>query len=231
MPHGAHARTDAIIGATVRLAEDARRGGADAVLVHAPTGFRGLQDVEARVVTLHQAVADVGLPVIAFYLYEAAGGITYSLQTVEHVLEIDGVIGMKVATLDSVMTYQDLVPVVEHAPEVLLITGEDRFVGYSLMLGAQCALVGIAAACTELSVSVLDAWFSHDLTAFVQHTAVLDMFARATFTAPMDGYVQRMLWALAADGIMPDARDPFAPPLDADERDRVTAAVREVHAT
>jgi 4-hydroxy-tetrahydrodipicolinate synthase len=229
LPSASKARTDAVIEATVRLAEDARRGGADGVLVHPPTVLRGLRDVHPRVIALHQAVADAGLPVIAFYLYERAGGVSYQPKTVELLLEIEGVMGLKVATLDSVMTFQELVPVMARRPESLVITGEDRFLGYSLMLGARAALVGMAAACTHASAALLDAWFHRDLTAFVRRAAALDAFAQATFVDPMEGYVQRMLWALAADGVIPPRRDPFAPPLGQGERERVAKAVRALH--
>ena len=42
----------------------------------------------------------------------------------------------------------------------------------------------------------------------------------------MDGYVQRMLWALEDDGVLKTpVLDPFGPRLGADDRDRVRAAV------
>jgi hypothetical protein len=48
----------------------------------------------------------------------------------------------------------------------------------------------------------------------------------------MEGYVRRMLWALAADGVIPaDAcDDPWGPVLDPAEREHVTRAVRLVRA-
>ena len=46
------------------------------------------------------------LPVIAFYLYEAAGGVAYDDATLHAILELPEVVGIKVATLDSVMTFQ-----------------------------------------------------------------------------------------------------------------------------
>lgn len=231
LPSPAKARTDAVLDATVRLAEDARRGGADGVLVHPPTALRKLRDVGARVVALHQAVADVGLPVIAFYLYEAGGGVAYTRKTVELLLEIEGVIGVKVATLDSVMTFQELVPVISQQRGALVITGEDRFLGYSLMLGADAALVGMAAACTEVSAGLLDAWFDRDLPAFVRRTRALDAFGQATFAHPVEGYVQRMLWALTADSVIPPCRDPFAPALGEGDRERVVHAVQTLRAS
>ena len=225
LPSSTTARTHAVIGATVRLAGQAKAGGAAAVMVHPPEALRDLPDLAVRTLDLHRAVAEVGLPVIAFYLYEAAGGVPYAPDTVRELLALERVIGIKVATLDSVVTFQELAAAVP--ADRLLITGEDRFLGYSLMLGARSALIGMAAACTDVSAGLLDAWSGADHTAFVERSARLDAFGRATFGPPVEGYVQRMLWALEADGVLePGNVDPYAPMLPADERDRVVAAVR-----
>ena len=230
LPREPRALTDAVIGSSVEMACAAKRGGARGLLVHPPTALRGLADAETRILALHAAVAEVGLPIVAFYLYEAAGGVSYGSKVVEQLLALDGVIGIKVATLDSVMTFQELAPVVQRS-SALLITGEDRFLGYSLMLGATSALVGIAAACTDVTVGLLDAWFERDLAMFVRRSQQLDVFAAATFCSPMEGYVQRMLWALSAEGVIPPAFDRHAPPLPAAGQDRVRAAVQRLRAT
>ncbi|NIM51173.1 MAG: dihydrodipicolinate synthase family protein [Gemmatimonadales bacterium] len=219
--------TSAVIDATVGMAQAAGEGGAAGVLVYPPTALRDLPDSDQRVVELHQAVAAVGLPAVAFYLYDAAGGVAYSPQAIERILALDGVIGIKVATLDSVMCYQELVPVVRNSAGALLFTGEDRFLGYSLMLGADAALVGIAAACTDVSAALLAAWQQRDVQRFLLLSAQLDAFGLATFAPPVDGYVQRMLWALETDGVIGrEARDPFGPGLSRGERDKVARAVR-----
>lgn len=226
LPNDPTARTAAVIDATAAMARAAREGGAAAVMVHPPTALRDLPDVDERTIELYRAVGEVGLSVIAFHLYEAAGGVAHRFATLERLLGLDGVIGIKIATLDSVMTFQDLVPVVRGVPEALLITGEDRFFGYSLMLSADAALVGIGAACTDSSARLLAAWFGNDRDGFVHAALAVDRFARATFAAPMEGYVQRMLWALEADGVIPPGgRDPFAPALDSAERGVVASAV------
>ena len=65
-------------------------------------------------------------------------------------------LGIKVATLDSVMTFQDVARLIRRqAPDKVLITGEDRFLGYSLMCGAEAALIGMGAACTTLQSRAL----------------------------------------------------------------------------
>ncbi len=114
----------------IGMAIEARRGKADALLAFPqhddPIGY-------------HQRLSRE-LPVIAFYLYQAAGGVDYDDRTLHRILELPGVIGIKVATLDSVMTFQRIAAVLRDHPSKLLITGEDRFLGYSLLLGARAAL-------------------------------------------------------------------------------------------
>ncbi|HLQ60073.1 MAG TPA: dihydrodipicolinate synthase family protein [Gemmatimonadales bacterium] len=201
------------------MARDAKRGGADALLAF---------PVRENAVVYHDELSQE-LPVIAFALYEAAGGVQYDDKTLHGVLSLPGVVGIKVATLDSIMTFQRIAAVMRDHPDKLLITGEDRFLGYSLMLGARAALIGMGAALTDLQAALLRAWSSGDTSAFVRLSTLLDAFSQATFTAPMEGYIRRMLWALAADGVIPDdaCDDPWGPELPAAEREAVRRAVRE----
>jgi len=204
---------------SVPLAREAKRGGADALLA-----FPQRDDL----VAYHAELARE-LPVIAFYLYEAAGGVPYDDATLHRILALPGVIGIKVATLDSVMTFQRIAAVMRDHPEKLLITGEDRFLGYSLLMGARGALIGMGAALTDLSAALLGTFVAGDAHDFLSVSERLDDFAQATFVPPMEGYIRRMLWALAADGVIPDdaCDDPWGPTLDPAERDVVRQAVRD----
>jgi 4-hydroxy-tetrahydrodipicolinate synthase len=226
LPKDPAERTKRVIDLTVAMAESAKTAGAAGVLVYPPTSLRGLPDRASRVLDLHRAVAAVGLPAIAFYLYEDAGGVPYPVDTVAELLDTNGIIGIKLATLDSVMTFQDVAATVSKRNGKLLISGEDRFLAYSFMLGADAALIGMAAACTDRCIELADAWFDRDLNRFVQLAAKIDEFARSTFARPLDGYVQRMLWALEADGVFDEeARDPFGPEMEDSERNAVRQAV------
>jgi 4-hydroxy-tetrahydrodipicolinate synthase len=133
-----------------------------------------------------------------------------------------------VATLDSVITFQRVAAVVRAHPEKLLLTGEDRFLGYSLLLGARAALIGLGAALTDLPAQLLAACARRDWVTFVRLTARCDALGATLFGPPVEGYVRRLLWALAADGVLaPDTcDDPWGPGLPPDERDAVAAAVR-----
>jgi 4-hydroxy-tetrahydrodipicolinate synthase len=233
LPTEPAARTEFVIREALSLTRTAAQGGAHGVLIHPPTALMGLADEEDRIVEFHQAVCSVGLPAIAFFLYQQAGGIHYSSPLVERILAVKGILGIKVASLDSVVTFQDLARTVAAVPDALLVTGEDRFLGYTISLGAQAALIGLGAACTDRSAALFEAWIEKDWSRYLAASAAIDAFAQATFVAPMEGYVQRMLWALEADGVLPrEAFDPLDPPLPARdrERERVFAAVRALRA-
>jgi 4-hydroxy-tetrahydrodipicolinate synthase len=209
-----------VIEAARNMARHARDLGADAVLVHPPAAFRGRTDRDQLVLDYHAGIADVGLPLILFLLYEAAGGIRYPDQLLTDLLARAEVLGIKVATLDSVMTFQDIARLIEtRFPDKVLITGEDRFLGYSLICGAQAALIGMGAACTRLQAELIESYRSGQAERFLTLTRAVDELARHTFLAPMEGYIQRMLWCLVHQGVLPRdaAHDPWGPRLDAAE--------------
>ncbi len=207
----------------ITMAIEARRGKADALLAfpqaNDPVGY-------------HQRLSRE-LPVIAFYLYQAAGGVPYDDRTLHAILELPNVLGIKVATLDSVMSFQRIATLLRDHPTKLLITGEDRFLGYSLLLGARAALVGMGAALTDLQADLVRARIAEDWVRFVSLSELCDRFGQATFTDPMEGYIRRMLWAAAAEGAIPldSCDDPWGPNLPPEERDVIERAVRDARAT
>ena len=92
--------------------------GADALLVHPPVAFRGRADQDRLVLRYHTAIAEAGLPLLLFYLYQAAGGIAYGQHLLAELLARPEVLGIKVATLDSVITFQEIARLVRtHAPD------------------------------------------------------------------------------------------------------------------
>jgi 4-hydroxy-tetrahydrodipicolinate synthase len=222
----------AAIASARAMAEQAADLGADALLVHPPTFARALPERDRLILDYHAAVARPGLPLILFYLYEEAGGVSYSPSVLADLLSRPETLGIKVATLDSVMTFQDISRLVrEQFPAKLLITGEDRFLGYSLMCGAEAALVGMGAACTSMQSGLLESHRNGDAARFLALNALVDELAQHTFTAPMEGYIQRILWCLVHEGALPlaSSHDPWAPPLPAGEFDRIGAMLGRIN--
>jgi 4-hydroxy-tetrahydrodipicolinate synthase len=229
LPSDPRTRTDQVIRRTLAMAGEARAGGADALLVHPPSQLAELPDASGRVLALHDALAEAALPLIAFVLYRRASGLEYDDALLDEVLALPHVLGVKLATLDSVMRFQSVADrMSSHHAERLLITGEDRFLGYSLMIGARCALIGMGAARTAMQAALVRAAIANDAPALVRLTRACDRFAAATFIEPMEGYIRRMLWALAEDGVIPEeaCHDPSGPALDENGRARVASAMR-----
>ena len=221
--HEAASSFAAYADSALEMADDALRHGANALLVYAPSPLRkiaGEGELEKLVLDYHQQLASLHEPIILFYLYEDAGGISYSPALLRRLFSLPEVVGIKLATLDSVMTYQNVASLIsEEFPEKLLITGEDRFLGYSLMAGTQAALIGMGAACTELQYNMMNAYFSGHAVEFIDLSGAVDRLSQVLFVPPMEGYIHRMLWTLVHLGIIgrDSAHDPWGPDLPESE--------------
>jgi 4-hydroxy-tetrahydrodipicolinate synthase len=231
-PSGTGSDFAAQLAGTRRLAERAAAGGADGLMVYPVSGLRDPGTRAARVARLHgEAAAASGLPVAGFLLYPEAGGVPYDRGLLTDLAARPEVFGVKVATLHDAVACQDAIAAI-HAGGALAITGEDRMFGPSLMWGADAALVGIAAAATELSRRLLRTWFSGDPAGFLAASARLDRLATAVFGEPVEGYVQRMLWVAEREGILPgrSAHDAYGVRLAPGELAAVHAAYDAVSA-
>ncbi len=203
----------------MEMAVQAKEAGAHALLVYPPR----ILHTPRSVISYHQEIAQIGLPVIAFYLYEQAGGLPYSDCVIRGLYSIPEVVGMKVATLDSVMRFQEIAAVTREFPEKGLITGEDRMLGYTFTRGASGALVGLGAAETDLQLKLVDAWRRKDYAAFIRYQQIVDDLGEAIFCEPMEGYIGRLLYVLARRGIIPysAASDPWGPEVTQKEQKRI----------
>lgn len=213
---------------TVKIAETGASLGADALLIHPPTWLSEHTFNDELIVEYHKRISAVGLPVILFYLYEAAGGISYGPALLDELLDVNGVIGIKMATLDSVMTYQDVArQVLQHHPDKFLITGEDRFLGYSLQRGAKAALIGMGATCCDLQTELVRAHFEGDARRFLALSQAVDSLAEVLFVKPMEGYIRRILWALVHQNVISfeAAHDPWGPHLLESEFEKIAKVI------
>lgn len=214
--------------AALGMAEASVECGADALLAYPPTWLREHPQRDRLIVEHHARLSQIGLPIVLFYLYEAAGGIRYSASVLDELLSIPNVIGVKVATLDSVMTYQDVTRQLQAKhPDQLLITGEDRFLGYSLRRGAKAALVGMGAVCCELQSELMKAHVDENSDRFLELSDMVDRLAEVLFITPMEGYIRRILFALSHLGILPieGANDPWGPGVGAEQLRRIAETV------
>jgi 4-hydroxy-tetrahydrodipicolinate synthase len=222
-----------IVGAgSLSMASAAADGGADALLAYPPTWLKQHEQRDSLIVEHHERLSSIGLPLILFYLYEAAGGVRYSAMVLDELLSLPNVMGIKMATLDSVMTYQDISRQIQSRhPDKLLITGEDRFLGYSLQRGARAALIGMGAVCCDLQAELISAHCAGNAERFLELSDLVDQLAEVLFIDPMDGYIGRILYALSQLGVIPAdaANDPWGPPLTQQEIDNITNVLNSLN--
>jgi 4-hydroxy-tetrahydrodipicolinate synthase len=215
LPERAGDFADYLVSA-LEIARDALDSGANAFLVYPPRLFHHVTSDQDLALSYHRELASTGAPQFLFYLYEAAGGFAYSAEHLRELFGLAQVAGIKLATLDSVMKFQEIANLLAREfPKQLLITGEDRFLGYSLMCGAHAALIGMGAACTTLQHNLLKAYYDGQAPGFLELSRRVDLLSQVTFIPPMEGYIRRMLWALVHQGVIgrESAHDPWGPEL------------------
>jgi len=206
------------------MAQQAQDCGADGLMIHPPVFLKGDQQIWQKCFAYHREVIEsVQIPSLLFYLYEEAGGLSYPNDLIDDLLTLPQVLGIKVATLDSVMTFQEIAGLMRLHPQKKLITGEDRFLGYSFMAGAKAALIGMAAAFVEPQADMITTYQSGDYERFHKLSAIIDAFSQTTFRKPMEGYIARMLACLVHEGAIDAiaAHDPFGTGLEAGEFERI----------
>jgi 4-hydroxy-tetrahydrodipicolinate synthase len=203
-----------VFDAALAMANRASSLGADALLVQPPGVVRGRPERDRLVLEYHTAVAEAGLPLLLSYRRESSGGIAYGPEVMAQLLARPEVLGVEIATIDGIATFQQVEALTrELAPGKLVISGEERFLGYSLMCGADAAMVGLGSAFPMLVAELLEAYFAPDASRFLTLSAKVDALARPIFRPPIEGATLRLLRTLVDLGVIPleAANDPWGP--------------------
>src|SRR3954470_16514291 len=135
----------------------ARDAGARGLLMFPTPACQGLPLDPAIPVAYHEAVAQgVGLPMVAFQLQPALGGVIFSEDTLRQIAAIDNVVAIKEASFDARL-YLQLRRMLEKLPRRIdLLTGDDNFIFESFVMGAEGALVGFGTLATALQVEMVE---------------------------------------------------------------------------
>jgi 4-hydroxy-tetrahydrodipicolinate synthase len=87
-------------------------------------------------VRYHEAIAEVGLPLILFQLQPALAGLNYEPETLRAMASVEGVVAIKEASFDA-RRFVDTANLLAELPRrITLLTGNDNFILESFMLGA-----------------------------------------------------------------------------------------------
>jgi 4-hydroxy-tetrahydrodipicolinate synthase len=215
---------------TDQAVEEAKRAegaGASGLLVFPIPAYQGTPLDPAIPVAYHEAIAEgCGLPLIAFQLQPALGGVIFSEETLRRLAAIDSVVAMKEASFDARL-YLATRRMIEQLDEPIdLLTGDDNFIYESFVMGAEGALIGFGTLATKLQVEMVA------LTRQGKWTEAAAIWERilpledAVYAQPVRDYRARTKIALKMQGVIESTV--MRPPLQAvtDSDDAIAAALR-----
>lgn len=215
--------------AAVKQAKDFQAAGADALLCFPIPAYLS-QPLDPRVpVAYHEAVAQVGLPLILFQLQPALAGVNYETETLQAMASVEGVVAIKEASFDA-RRFVDTARLLEQLPrKITLLTGNDNFILESFLLGATGALIGFGAVMTREQVDMIAAWQRGDTETAMALGRRVQRLADVVFAAPVGDYRVRLKECLRILGVLESAtvRRPLLPVSD-DERDFLRSVLVEV---
>jgi 4-hydroxy-tetrahydrodipicolinate synthase len=212
-----------------RLAADAASAGARALLVFPIPVYQG-EPLDPEIpVRYHRAVHEAsGLPLIAFQLQPALGGVNFSLEVLERLMTVEGVVAIKEASFDAKRFVDTVRAVRATAPDAIVLNGNDNFLLEAYLLGADGALLGFGTLAAREQVEMLEAVRARDLDRASELARVLQPLCDAVFAPPVRDYRARTKHALATLGVIDYAyvRPPLLP-LSPDEATGVERALKE----
>jgi 4-hydroxy-tetrahydrodipicolinate synthase len=188
------------------------------------------QPLDPRVpVAYHEAIAEVGLPLILFQLQPALAGVNYETETLAAMASVEGVVAIKEASFDA-RRFVDIARLIEQLPRpITLLTGNDNFILESFVLGATGALIGFGAVMTREQVQMIEAWQAGRTDEAMALGRRVQRLADVVFAAPVGDYRVRLKECLRLLGVLESAtvRRPLLPISDT-ERTFLASVLTEV---
>lgn len=215
--------------AAVRQTTEFKAAGADGFLVFPIPAYLS-EPLNPRVpVAYHEAIAEVGLPLIIFQLQPALAGLNFEPDTLRAIASVEGVVAIKEASFDA-RRFVDTARLLEALPRpITILTGNDNFILESFMLGATGALIGFGAVMTREQVAMIEAWRDGRLDEALELGRRVQRLADVVFARPVGDYRVRLKECLRILGVL-DAAHVRAPLIGLKEGERafLADALREV---
>jgi 4-hydroxy-tetrahydrodipicolinate synthase len=212
-----------------KIAKETAAVGVDAFLVFPISAYQGAPldpEIPAR---YHRAIFEAcGIPLIAFQLQPALGGVVFEQDAIARLMDVDGVVAIKEASFDA-KRFVETVGLLRGLPKaVTILNGNDNFLLEAYMLGAEGALLGFGTLAAAEQVEMLDAWRARDLDRAFELGARVQALCDAIFASPVRNYRARLKHALVRLGVIDHAfvRPPLMP-LEPAETDAVDLALKE----
>ncbi|WP_439596075.1 dihydrodipicolinate synthase family protein [Falsiroseomonas sp.] len=210
-------------------AREAKAAGADAVMVFLPNSF-ALAHSTAMSVLHHRTVAQAvpEMPLFLFQAHHAAGRMAFTAETLDALLDIPEVVGIKEGGWE-VDSYDDVRRRVRaKRPDVAICASGDEHLFACYVHGSDGSLVSLADILPDEIVALDAAVRANDLPAARALHEKLEPLAEAIYGAPPGGRATaRLKFCLREMGVIPDATVRLPqPPVEAAEAAMLRAALR-----
>lgn len=207
-----------VMGATtqgaVEMARVYQEAGADGLVVFPNAAFRNFPLDPQIPVSYHQAIAAAtGLPLVLFQLAPVFGGVNYTRGTLLQLLAIPQVVAIKEASFDAQYFSYTKETVDMAGRPITILTGNDRFITESLLLGATGALLGFGAIGCGLVAEMIDRFAEGDYAGGAAMRSRVQGFADVIYQDPVLDYRARCKAALAHIGVLSRDHTHVRPPL------------------
>jgi 4-hydroxy-tetrahydrodipicolinate synthase len=191
-----------------------QEAGADGLVVFPNAAFRN-EPLDPQVAyTYHKAIADAtGLPIILFQLAPVFGGVNFSRETLLKMLEIPEVVAIKEASFDAQYFSFTKQTLDMAGREITLLTGNDRFILESFLLGAEGALLGFCAVGCGMVAKMLSSYQHGKIDEAVAMRPLVQGFADFIYQDPVLDYRARCKAALAQLGVIDRSLIYVRPPM------------------
>lgn len=205
----------------ISLAKAYKEAGADGLVVFPNAAFRNEPLDVAIPYGYHKAIAEAtDMPMTLFQLAPVFGGVLYKRETLLKLLEIPQVTSIKEASFDAQCYTYTVETVRMSGRQITILTGNDRFITESILLGAEGALLGFGAVGCPIVAEMLRLANKGEFGEVAAMRNTLQRFADVIYADPVLDYRARCKAALAILGIIdPEntfVRLPLLPTLDED---------------
>jgi len=212
----------------VEAATEARKAGADALLVFPIPAFLGEPLPPEIPYAYHRAVAEgANIPLVLFQLQRDLGGVEYSTECLLRLASIEGVTALKEASFDALKFVRTLRTLRSAPRRITVLTGNDNFILESFILGADGALIGFGTLATDLQVEMFELVQKERYEEAREMGERLQPLADVIFAPPVRNYRARVKEALVLLGVLRHAyvRPPLTP-ISPTERESIREALK-----
>lgn len=213
----------------VETAKQLKEVGADALLVFPHTSFIGYPN-EDVVYHYHKALSDnVEIPLIAFNLQPALGGVEYSVKAIEMLSSLKTVVAIKEASFDA-KKFIDIVRTINKLKnKIMVLTGNDNFIYESLVLGAEGGLLGFGTIAVKEQVEMFNLVAKKKYPEALEIWELILPLEEVIFAPPVRNYRVRLKEALTMMGVLETTyvRPPLQP-ISNEEREKIRAVLKQL---